>query len=172
MHNEPLLFNFAAVLVFFAVGVVFIYGSLLAGRFLRPHKYEKDKMRIYECGEPTIGSSWIRYNIRFYMIALVFLVFDVETVLLFPAAAVMKWFMHNGLGWIAFSEIMIFVVVLVLGLAYAWRYGNLDWISPVESGRQATSPLQRPFSMIHSSLGTDAELTSPGDSTPGQNGCR
>lgn len=130
MGNDVLLFNFANVLVFFLAGVAFVYVNLAVGALLRPRKYGRDKMRIYECGEPTIGSSWVRYNIHFYMIALVFLVFDVDVVFLFPVAAALKWFVQQGLGWLAFSEIMTFVGVLLLGLVYAWRYGNLDWVRP------------------------------------------
>lgn len=128
MWQDTNLFNFSAVLILFAVGFGFVYVNLAIGALLRPGKYEENKMRIYECGEPTIGSSWGRYNIRFYTIALVFLIFDVETVFLFPVATAMRWFKNNGLGWFALSEILVFVVVLLLGLAYAWRYGNLDWV--------------------------------------------
>ena len=79
MNNQPMLFDFTAVLVFIMVGIAFCYGNLALGWLVRPGKYGADKMRIYECGEPTIGSAWVRFNIRFYTIALVFLVFDVET---------------------------------------------------------------------------------------------
>lgn len=128
MGSDALLFNFANVLVFILVGVAFCYVNLALGRILRPQYYGHDKASIYECGEPTIGSSWVRYNIRFYTIALVFLVFDVEVVFLFPVATALRWFVANGLGWLALFEILTFVGVLLLGLAYAWRYGNLDWV--------------------------------------------
>jgi NADH-quinone oxidoreductase subunit A len=137
MQNNPILFDFTAVLVFVVVGVAFCYGNLALGWLLRPSIYGRDKMRIYECGEPTIGSSWVRFNIRFYTIALVFLVFDVETVFLFPVATVLRWFTAQGLGWVAFLEILTFVGVLVVGLAYAWRYGNLDWIRSTETTAEA-----------------------------------
>lgn len=133
--NDTLLFNFGSVLVFFLVGIGFVYVNLAIGALVRPRRYSKEKARIYECGEPTIGSSWIRYNIRFYMIALVFLIFDVETVFLFPVATALRWFARNGMGWLALAEILVFVFVLLLGLIYAWRYGNLDWVRG-ENGRQ------------------------------------
>ncbi|MBI3735716.1 NADH-quinone oxidoreductase subunit A, partial [Candidatus Sumerlaeota bacterium] len=79
------------------------------------------------CGEPSIGPSWIRYNIRFYTIALVYLIFDVEVVFLFPIALVMK-----NMGALALVETLTFVAVLAIGLVYAWRYGNLNWITAVE----------------------------------------
>lgn len=125
-----MLFHFAAVLVFFLMSLAFVFGNLLIGHFARPNNPTLDKLRIYECGEPTIGSSWIRYNIRFYTIALVYLIFDVEVVFLFPAALVLK-----EMGALALFEVMTFVGVLVIGLVYAWRYGNLEWISSAESDR-------------------------------------
>jgi NADH-quinone oxidoreductase subunit A len=168
MGKDPLLFNFGVVLLFFVVGVLFIYVSLAIGWLLRPHKYERDKMRIYECGEPTIGSSWIRYNIRFYMIALVFLIFDVETAFLFPAAVAVKWFAANGMGWIALAEILVFVLVLALGLAYAWRYGNLDWVMP--SGQEKrmlrSKPEPQPFAAAHSAIAAEAQTATAAKSIP------
>jgi len=117
------LFQFSNVLLFLFAGVAFVLGLLLFGFFLRPNNYDKDKARIYECGEPTIGSSWIRYNIRFYSVALVFLVFDVEVVALLPVATVLR-----ELGFLAFFEILFFIGVLAVGFVYAWRFGALDWI--------------------------------------------
>jgi NADH-quinone oxidoreductase subunit A len=125
-----MLFHFAAVLVFLVMSAAFVFGNLLIGYLARPNHPTPDKLRIYECGEPTIGSSWIRYNIRFYTIALVYLIFDVEVVFLFPAALVLK-----QMGALALVEVMTFVLVLVIGLVYAWRYGNLQWISTEEESR-------------------------------------
>ncbi|MCX7717579.1 MAG: NADH-quinone oxidoreductase subunit A [Candidatus Sumerlaeaceae bacterium] len=137
---DHLLFNFGLVAVFLIVGFAFVYGALLFGSLLRPRLYGRDKMRIYECGEPTIGSSWIRYNIRFYMVALVFLIFDVEIAFLFPVASVITWFRDAGLGLLAYAEIVTFVVILLIGFAYAWRYGNLDWISPEPATGKGVKP--------------------------------
>ncbi|MBI1785055.1 NADH-quinone oxidoreductase subunit A [Candidatus Sumerlaeota bacterium] len=122
-----MLFHFAAVLVFLLVSVVFIFGNLILGWFIRPTRPGAEKNLIYECGEPSIGTSWIRYNIRFYTIALVYLIFDVEVVFLFPIALVMK-----NMGALALVETLTFVAVLAIGLVYAWRYGNLNWITAVE----------------------------------------
>jgi len=132
---DHLLFNFGVVAVFTLVALAFVYGALLLGSLVRPRKYSPDKMRIYECGEPTIGSSWVRYNIRFYMIALVFLIFDVEIAFLFPVASMVTWFRDAGLGMLAYTEIVVFIGILLVGFAYAWRYGNLDWVSPETVGR-------------------------------------
>jgi len=123
-----MLFDFGAVGLFLLAGIVFIFGTLLVGKLIRPKRYEPQKTITYECGEPTIGSAWVRYNIRFYTIALVYLIFDVEAIFLFPAALVLKEFKAEGMGILALIEIMVFVSILLVGLAYAWRYGNLDWI--------------------------------------------
>jgi len=138
-----MLFHFAAVLVFFLMSLAFVFGNLIIGHFARPKHPTKDKLRIYECGEPTIGSSWIRYNIRFYTIALVYLIFDVEVVFLFPAALVLK-----EMGALALLEVMTFVGILLIGLVYAWRYGNLEWISA-----QETEPDERKSELERLSLG-------------------
>ncbi len=121
-------FSWLAVAIFFVATLAFVYITLAIGALLRPRRVSPEKIKIYECGEPTIGSVWIRYNIRFYTVALVFLVFDVETVFLFPIARVLRWFAENSAGWIAFAELLGFVLVLLVALVYAWRFGNLDWL--------------------------------------------
>jgi NADH-quinone oxidoreductase subunit A len=117
-------YDFANVLLFLLAAAGFVVFNLVLGSFLRRDRYDPEKMRIYECGEPAIGSSWIRYNIRFYRLALVFLILDVEVVFLFPAAVVLQ-----SLGWLGFVEVLVFVIVLVIALVYAWRFGCLEWIA-------------------------------------------
>lgn len=123
-----MLFHFGAVGLFLLVGIIFIYGTLIVGWLVRPKRFEPQKNIIYECGEPTVGSAWVRFNIRFYTIALVYLIFDVEAIFLFPVALVLREFKAEGLGVLALFEIVFFVGILLVGLAYAWRYGSLDWI--------------------------------------------
>lgn len=120
--------EFAAVIIFLILGVVFVVGTLLLGWFVRIQRPSATKNAIYECGEPTIGSAWIRYNSRFYTVALVYLLFDVEVVVLVPAALVLKELAVAGLGWAPLAALLLFMLLLALGLAYEWRYGNLDWI--------------------------------------------
>ncbi len=134
-----MLFDFGAVGLFVLVGIAFIYGTLILGYFVRPSRFEPQKKAIYECGEPSVGSAWIRYNIRFYTIALVYLIFDVEAIFLFPVALVLKEFKGHGLGALALMEIIFFAAILLVGLAYAWRYGNLDWIRPSELNSAPTA---------------------------------
>ncbi len=133
-----MLFHFGAVGAFLLVSIIFIFATLLVGRFARPSTYEPGKRLIYECGEPTIGPAWIRYNIRFYTIALVYLVFDVEVVFLFPVALVLREFTEMGLGALAFFEIVFFAAVLLVGLAYAWHHGSLDWIGDEKPKEEKT----------------------------------
>jgi NADH-quinone oxidoreductase subunit A len=83
---------------------------------------------IYECGEKPIGQAWFNFNPRFYLIALVFVIFEVEIAFMFPVAAVYKSFIERGQGLLAFGEIFVFVAILSIGLAYVWAMGDLNWV--------------------------------------------
>ena len=133
-------FEFAAVLVFMLLGTLFLIGGLVFGWLVRPSKPSAEKSTIYECGEPTIGSAWIRYNSRFYTVALVYLLFDVEVVILVPAALVLREMAVAGAAWAALAGLLVFLAVLTLGLAYEWFYGNLNWIG--ETGMSVTEAEQ------------------------------
>src|SRR5512144_617409 len=102
-------FHFANVLLFTATSVLFVFGSLLAGRFLRPHAPTREKSMIYECGEKPIGHAWFNFNPRFYLVALVFVIFEVEIAFMYPVASVYKSFIDKGQGLLAFVEIAVFV---------------------------------------------------------------
>jgi NADH-quinone oxidoreductase subunit A len=134
-----LFFDFANILVFLVVGLGFIVMNLALAWFLRP-KGDKTpgKLAIYECGEPTIGQAWIRFDIRFYTVALMFVVFDIEIALLFPWAVVFREMVQAGTGWIAFGEALTFIVILMAGLAYVWAKGDIDWTGPGSPAAQAT----------------------------------
>lgn len=120
------LYQYFLILVFATFGIVFVFLNVsVIGKFLfRPHKPEESKLTTYECGEPTIGSSWVQFDIRFYTVALLFIIFDVEIVFLFPWAAVFAKF-----GGAAFGKMIIFVVVLLVGYVNAWKKGDLDWVT-------------------------------------------
>jgi NADH-quinone oxidoreductase subunit A len=120
-----MLSSFGIVLLFFIIGVVFVAIGLLAAAIVRPSNPNPLKLSTYECGEEPIGGPWIKFNFRFYIVALVFLLFDVEVVFLLPWSVVFK-----DLGWFAFVEMIIFVVILLAGLAYVWVKGDLDWERP------------------------------------------
>jgi NADH-quinone oxidoreductase subunit A len=121
-------FHFANVLLFSATAILFVFGSLLAGHFLRPSAPTREKSMIYECGEKPIGQAWFNFNPRFYLIALVFVIFEVEIAFMFPVASVYKSFIEKGQGLLAFAEIFVFVAILAVGLAYVWAMGDLEWV--------------------------------------------
>lgn len=119
-----MLSNFAGVLLFFVVGLIFLAFTLFLSRLLQPKGIAgADKYIPYECGEVPEGSAWIRFNIRFYVLALIFIIFDVEIVFLLPWAVVFR-----SLGAFAYVEGVIFIAILVVGLAYAWKKGDLEWV--------------------------------------------
>ena len=126
-----MFFDFATAFIFLVVGAIFIAVNLAISRLLQPRHSTAIKLSTYECGELSVGQSWIQFNNRFYVIALVFLIFDVEIAFLFPWAVVFK-----ELGLFAFIEALIFIGILLVGLAYVWRKGDLEWDKP-QTGKYA-----------------------------------
>ena len=196
----------AYMALFAAIGVVFLFANLLVGKFLRPANPHAEKLEIYECGEPTIGSSFVQFDLRFYVVALLFIIFDVEVAFFFPWAAVFgkstnmmaeefevvrrdpqtqqlvltedarhlyremgirnptvptttpasladvvtatdeigaaSQRIHHGaaqLAWITIVDIGAFFLVLLIGFAYVWKRGDLDWVRAI-SNEQAAQP--------------------------------
>jgi NADH-quinone oxidoreductase subunit A len=125
-------FDFATILVFLLVGAGFVFIALFVGRFLRPNLPDPQKASVYECGERPIGSGWFNFNPRFYLMALVFIVFDVEIALTFPVAVVVRDWIASGRGLTAVLEIVLFLVVLIAALAYVWGKGHLEWVREIE----------------------------------------
>jgi NADH-quinone oxidoreductase subunit A len=160
--------------VFLVVGAFFLFFHLMLGKMIRPARPEGDKLTIYECGEPTIGSAWIQFDLRYYVVALLFVIFDVEVAFFFPwavvfgkantlsmdvspevrqqvskellpressggaAAPVVEREPARGLAWIAFWDILVFFGVLLVGFAYLWKRGDIDWVRSTAAER-ATS---------------------------------
>jgi NADH-quinone oxidoreductase subunit A len=150
------------LLIFLAVGAVALAANLVLGWFVRPDKPDPEKGTVYECGEPTIGSAWVQFDLRFYVVALLFVIFDVELAFFFPWAVVFGSATRagdvalpveqrvaaaaglqpaavgpgadidpagmNALAWVAFADILVFFGVLIVGFAYLWRRGDLDWV--------------------------------------------
>ena len=124
-------FNLSVVLMFLLVGFGFVFANLLIGKYFKPHNPYPDKNEIYECGERPIGDAWIQFNPRFYIVALIFLIFDVEIAFVFPIATVFKRYVSEGNGLLAFVELLIFMLILLLGLAYVWVKGDLQWVKRI-----------------------------------------
>jgi NADH-quinone oxidoreductase subunit A len=174
----------AYLALFASVGAVFLFVNLLVGKFLRPAEPNPEKLAVYECGEPTIGSSFVQFDLRFYVVALLFIIFDVEVAFFFPWATVFGKATHlmdsrlvaidqtgqltpaaanvyrelgvpnptpetvgstraviaesaRNLAWVSILDILVFFGVLLVGFAYVWRRGDLDWVRAVSRQRAA-----------------------------------
>jgi NADH-quinone oxidoreductase subunit A len=203
----PILLTY--VLVFLVVGVVFILANLLVGALVRPAKPDPEKATVYECGEPTVGSSYIQFDLRYYVVALLFVIFDVEVTFFFPWAVVFgklnaladprmqvtaemsdqdyqttlarraeavqalvpphvkrqpSLFIDypppaerskdqviadirsqardaNTMAWVAFADLAVFFAVLLVGFAYLWQRGDINWVKSVGAEREETEDL-------------------------------
>jgi len=145
LENHPIS-DFGSILLFLLGGALFVTVAMTAARMLRPNRPNPEKLSPYECGEDAVGTPWANFNARFYIIALIFILFEVEIIFLFPWATVsgnaemIKE--SNGLwGWFAVIEVFLFIGVLLLGLAYAWAKGFLDWIKPKPEAEEFKSPV-------------------------------
>jgi NADH-quinone oxidoreductase subunit A len=162
------------LILFTFLGFFFVFIHLVIGRLIRPNKPNPEKAAIYECGEPAIGSSWIQFDLRFYVVALLFVIFDVEVAFFFPWATVFGKVNALGnhsitpeqrveltraldpafqaedagtideisqrhaavrMGWLAFFDIVVFFSFLIVGFAYLWRRGDLDWVRSTAAER-------------------------------------
>jgi len=173
------------LLVFLAVGVFFLFIHLVIGRVVRPVRPEPEKLTIYECGEPTIGSAWVQFDLRYYVIALLFVIFDVEVAFFFPWATVfgkantlaqenlpekdriaitrqltpasipalpgeerpaqIQPAAAHRFAWLAMLDIAVFFGVLLVGFAYLWRRGDLNWVRSTAAERLAALQPQTTF---------------------------
>ena len=161
------------LLLFGCVAVAFLIVPLLLGKLVRPKLPTPEKDAIYECGEPTIGSSYIQFDLRFYVVALLFIVFDVEVAFFFPWAMVYggamqladvrisgdirgtlsEQFMPGSgsisdataysMGIFGLFDVLVFFGVLLVGFAYVWKRGDLEWIRAVTPKRIATTPARK-----------------------------
>ena len=123
-----MLFGLANILFFVAIGIAIPAAILFLGWLIRPAVPEHKKGLIYECGEIPVESAWFNFNPRFYIVALIFLIFDVEVAFTYPVATAFKRFVALGQGGLAFAELFAFIAILMLGLAYVWKHGDLEWI--------------------------------------------
>ena len=137
-------YQFGAVLAFAIMAVVFGMGGLTFGRVVRPYFPDADKSLVYECGERPIGTAWFNFNPRFYLVALVFVIFEVDIALTFPVVAVFRSWVELGstTAWVAFAELLLFTVILVVGLVWVWVHGDLDWVKKLPTAETA-GPAQK-----------------------------
>ena len=120
------LTSHAAILAFLVVAVGFLVVNLIVWKILRPSRFSEEKLTTYECGENPTGSAWVQFNIRFYVFALLFIIFDVEAVFLLPWAVVFRELGHEGP--LVLMEGLVFITILAVALAYVWRKGDLEWV--------------------------------------------
>ena len=137
--------------IFFIAGFLMVFGALVAGKLLRPQAPHPEKGASYECGEPAIGSSWVQFDLRFYVAALVLLIFDVEIARCYPWAVVYGGGSRPGadaellhqIKLAATYDMLFFFGVLVVGFLYLWRFGYLDWVR-ASTGQHAGAQLSPP----------------------------
>ncbi len=129
--------GFITVFWYFVIAAALVPLMLGTGYLLRPKAKNIGKAgAAYECGEDPVGSPWVKFNIRFYLIAIIFIIFDVEMVAIFPVATLYKSAVLAGNGGLIFAEIFLFIGLLVAGLMYCWVRGDLEWVKSVNSPRR------------------------------------
>ena len=122
-------FDYLNVLIFTAVGLVFVFANTLIGSIIRPKRKTNAGLEVYECGEETIGDTWIQFDIRYYTVALIYVIFAVEIAFLFPWAMVLQDALAmDAIGMWAIAKGFMFVAILFFGLVAVWAKGDLDWV--------------------------------------------
>jgi NADH-quinone oxidoreductase subunit A len=148
-------FDYLNALLFSSVGFFFVFINVAVGSLIRPKRQTEEGLEVYECGEEAAGETWIKFDIRYYTVALVYVVFAVEIAFLFPWAIVLEDAYNgtgaaegSGVGMFALVEGVIFIAILFVGLAYVWAKGDLDWVlawqenqfDPSDSGGRHARP--------------------------------
>ena len=126
--DEVMLFEFANIFVFLLIAIGFVFVTLVIGKLIRPDNPSPEKKMVYECGEIPEGKGIRQFNMRFYLVTFVFVIFDVEIAFMYPVTSVFKELIQSGYGLLAFVEIFLFVLILLVGFIYAWSQGGLDWV--------------------------------------------
>jgi NADH-quinone oxidoreductase subunit A len=134
MDDPAQLSEYGKILIILLIGALLVCATIFLARLISPKKNNPIKSGTYECGEDPIGSSWVQFNPRFYVIALVFLLFDVELIFIFPWATVFgqsEYIAADGRwGWFTMIEMAMFIGILILGLVFVWKKGDLEWVKP------------------------------------------
>ena len=146
--QEAYFSEFGKILLYIIGGILFVSVTLLAASLIRPSRPNAQKLTAYESGEEPVSTAWTQFNVRFYVVALIFLLFEVEIVFLFPWATIFakKELIEqtNGSwGWFSLLEMFLFIGILALGLAYVWVNGFLEWVKPNPSPAIVNSPVPR-----------------------------
>ena len=164
-----MLMAYASVAAFFLVAAGFMIGSLLLSKLIRPNRPYAEKLETYECGEAPVGQAWFNFNPRFYIVALIYIVFDVEVAFIYPIAAVFRRWAEQGRGVFALVEVLVFVLILMLGLVYVWAKGDLEWIRSIKGDPRGvpnvvtkTAPALPPPAAIPAALVTGRAVTQEG----------
>jgi NADH-quinone oxidoreductase subunit A len=124
-------FDYAVPLALTVIGLLFMVAMIGLQKLLAPRNPFQRKLMPYECGEPPTGGAWINFNVRFYLIALVFVIFEVEVAFIYPVATVYLDWVRRGQRLYALSEVLIFLLILFIGLVYVWVKRDLEWIKKV-----------------------------------------
>jgi NADH-quinone oxidoreductase subunit A len=124
------------IVIFMGIAVLLFLGGHFVSVYLAPKKPSHLKSTPYECGEQPVGSAWSMFNVRFYVVGLIFIIFDVESVLMFPVAAIFRELNDMGHGGYALIVFLSFISVLIEGIAYCWRKGDLDWVKSYQVSLQ------------------------------------
>src|SRR5512139_2411496 len=117
-----MLAQYIPVLITFALALIVVTVMVNVNRFLSPRNRTETKLTVFECGNEPSGSAWGRFSVKFYLTAILFIVFDVEVVFMYPWAVLFR-----KLGWFGFAEMAVFIGILTVGLLYVWRRGALEW---------------------------------------------
>ncbi|MBY0516048.1 MAG: NADH-quinone oxidoreductase subunit A [Bacteriovoracaceae bacterium] len=133
------------VVIMMIAAVVLFVGGHFASVLLSPKKPTLQKNTPYECGEVPVGTAWSAFNVRFYVVGLIFIIFDVESVLMFPVATVFNQLVKEGNGIFILVEFLVFIVILITGIVYCWKKGDLDWVRSyqVSSQKQVASKAKK-----------------------------
>lgn len=135
MDDPGQLSEYGKILIIILIGIFLVAMTIMAARLLSVNKPTHQKLSTYECGEDAVGSSWVQFNPRFYVIALIFLLFDVELIFIFPWATVFgqaEYIAADGRwGWFTLIEMALFVGILIIGLIFVWVKGDLEWVKPI-----------------------------------------
>jgi NADH-quinone oxidoreductase subunit A len=156
-------FDYLNALVFASVGFVFVFLNVIIGSMIRPRRKGTRGLEVYECGEETLGDTWIKFDIRYYTIALVYVIFAVEVGFLFPVFGVFGDIVSgevSTIGSLALVHVTVFVVVLFFGLVAVWSKGDLDWVMSYQGSEwKPTRPRRLPLARTIAEIEDDSKPT-------------